>query len=327
MKKNVRISIIALCFFALSVSSLPATYATESRFPDMTGHWAEIYVEALADRGIIKGMDDGLFHPEEPVTTAQFVAMAMRNTYGDIAPVSAHWASGYIEEALKLEIIDAEDARNRDRSLIRSYTARISIETLQKIINEPLESDVSAAQKLHDLEACSACIEYVAQAFTKGIMIGKPDGYFYGDDVITRAEAAIVIMKILDPTMREPQVSDVVTSTVPSDSETADINTITPDEVLQLLNNDNGENALLVDVRSQEEHLTGFIDGSVCIPLPDIAANADTLLPDKNRMIILYCQKGSRTLQAYNLLIAAGYTNVFYLGGVDDWPYDIVSNE
>jgi hypothetical protein len=44
-------------------------------FPDIQGNWARTFIEALADRGIIKGFPDGTFRPDEPVTRVQFAAM------------------------------------------------------------------------------------------------------------------------------------------------------------------------------------------------------------------------------------------------------------
>ena len=44
-------------------------------FPDVQGHWAQTFIETLAQRGVILGFPDGTFRPDEPVTRAQFAAM------------------------------------------------------------------------------------------------------------------------------------------------------------------------------------------------------------------------------------------------------------
>lgn len=63
-------------------SSAPATppgtaaqLAQAPRFPDIQGHWAQSFIEALAARGVILGFPDGTFRPDEPVTRTQFAAM------------------------------------------------------------------------------------------------------------------------------------------------------------------------------------------------------------------------------------------------------------
>jgi len=317
MKRFIVISVISLCVFSLGSSINFAKSDEESRFPDMNGHWALKYVEALAGKGIIKGMDDGLFHPDSPVTTAQFTTMVIRGALGDIEPTTAYWASGYISKAMELGIIDSNDSSSANNPLIRRFVARICNDALDKIFHEPPEEDVAAADRLQDLYTCHSCVNNIQQVFVKGIMIGKPDNNFYGDETLTRAEAAIVIMKMLDPTMREPQTS-LITLPVPQEN-----GAISFDEALALLAVDKA--AMLIDVRSLEEHNKGYINGSICIPLPDIQSQPDAVAEDKATVIILYCQKGSRTLQAYKILKEAGYTNLYTMGGIDDWPYDVYS--
>ncbi|CAN1213095.1 Parallel beta-helix repeat protein [Tumidithrix helvetica PCC 7403] len=75
---------------------------------DVKGHWAEKYITALADRGIIKGFNDGKFRPEDPVTRAQFAAIVNSAfpTKQTIRPVTTFsdvpanfWASTAIQQA------------------------------------------------------------------------------------------------------------------------------------------------------------------------------------------------------------------------------------
>ncbi|MGF1538003.1 MAG: DUF1565 domain-containing protein [Elainellaceae cyanobacterium] len=44
-------------------------------FPDVQGHWAQPYIEALAAQDIIGGFPDGTYRPNDPVTRAQFAAI------------------------------------------------------------------------------------------------------------------------------------------------------------------------------------------------------------------------------------------------------------
>ena len=301
------------CFLCFAFASMGA-YASGGRFPDMAGHWAEQYVNDLADRGVVSGMADGLFHPDSQVTTAQFTTMLIRSRYGDMPPAGGHWASGYLKSAYDQEVIIANDFDEPDTPLERRFAARIGHEALVKLFGEADEPDISVAEEtLPDLYSCRTCVWHVAQLYIKGIMIGRPDGLFHNDDILTRAEAAIVIMKITDPSLRDPPASQS-----PKVKETGHI---TADEALRIL--ESGKTALLIDVRSVEEHEARYIPGSICVPLDAILENLDTaaLPSDKGTVIIVYCQKGSRSLSAYNALKAAGYSNVYNLGGIDDWPY------
>mgnify|MGYP001810266221 CR=1 FL=1 len=88
---------------------------------------------------------------------------------------------------------------------------------------------------------------------------------------------------------------------------------------------DAGESILLVDVRTEEEHLETRIPGSLLLPVDDIGKMAQTLLPDKNATLFVYCRSGRRSAIAADTLSALGYTSVFDLGGIIDWPYETES--
>ena len=47
----------------------------DSRFNDLVGHWSAPFVEALADKNLVKGFIDGTFRPDIQVTRAQFAAL------------------------------------------------------------------------------------------------------------------------------------------------------------------------------------------------------------------------------------------------------------
>ena len=71
--------------------------------------------------------------------------------------------------------------------------------------------------------------------------------------------------------------------------------------------------AILVDVRSIQEYEEQHENGAICIPHYEMQAKAEKMLKQKNRLIILYCQTGTRSKKAYNVLEKLGYTNVFHI--------------
>ena len=81
---------------------------------------------------------------------------------------------------------------------------------------------------------------------------------------------------------------------------------------------------VIVDVRRSDEYAAGHIRGAVNIPLSRIMTDSAKLLPDKNREIIVYCHSGERSKTACMQLCNMGYANVYDLGGIIDWPFDIV---
>lgn len=86
---------------------------------------------------------------------------------------------------------------------------------------------------------------------------------------------------------------------------------------------DNKEDFILVDIREVDEYNEGHIPTAVLIPLGTIETDFEKKIPDKNKKIVIYCRSGNRTKQGYEKITNLGYTNVYDLGGIIDWPYDI----
>lgn len=99
----------------------------------------------------------------------------------------------------------------------------------------------------------------------------------------------------------------------------------TPTEAKQLLSED--KNAILLDVRTMEEHEEKYIPNSIVIPVDDLEKQAPVKLTNKNASIIIYCRSGNRSVTAAKTLIKLGYTKVYNLGGINDWPYETVSDK
>lgn len=49
-----------------------------AQFTDTQGHWAETSIEKAAEKGLVNGKEDGLFHPDDQLTRAEFVTVLDR---------------------------------------------------------------------------------------------------------------------------------------------------------------------------------------------------------------------------------------------------------
>ena len=98
---------------------------------------------------------------------------------------------------------------------------------------------------------------------------------------------------------------------------------ITAQQAKQMM--DSGEEYLLVDVRTREEYTQSRIEGAVLIPVDELSNRAEQEIPDKNTLIILYCRSGRRSEQAAGILADMGYSRVYDMGGIMDWPYETLS--
>lgn len=96
---------------------------------------------------------------------------------------------------------------------------------------------------------------------------------------------------------------------------------ITQQEAKRIM--DSGEDFILLDVREQEEFDSGHIPGAILIPYTQIPQKAPTMLPDKDKLILIYCRSGRRSKIAAESLSQFAYTNIKEFGGIIDWPYEV----
>lgn len=98
---------------------------------------------------------------------------------------------------------------------------------------------------------------------------------------------------------------------------------ITPDEAKALM--DSEEGYIILDVRTPEEFAAGHIAGAILIPDYEIGEKAESILTDKEQLILVYCRSGRRSKNAANELATLGYTNIKEFGGINDWKYGTVT--
>ena len=82
-----------------------------------------------------------------------------------------------------------------------------------------------------------------------------------------------------------------------------------------------GEDLMLLDVRSPDEHQAGAIPGSTLVPLGAVRGRLAEI--PRDRRVVAYCKSSLRAWEAARILAGAGYTNVEVLdGGMMAWPFE-----
>lgn len=78
------------------------------------------------------------------------------------------------------------------------------------------------------------------------------------------------------------------------------------------------EKGVLIDVRGASEVEAGYIEGATNhdITNGDFVKAMDSL--DKTKTYYLYCRSGARSGRAADLLVQAGFENVFNVGGFEE---------
>ena len=87
---------------------------------------------------------------------------------------------------------------------------------------------------------------------------------------------------------------------------------------------DTQEGYVILDTREQYEYDEGHIPGAIVISHEEILEKAESVLTDKDQLILVYCRSGRRSKIAAESLEKMGYTNIKEFGGIIDWPYEIV---
>jgi rhodanese-related sulfurtransferase len=83
----------------------------------------------------------------------------------------------------------------------------------------------------------------------------------------------------------------------------------------------NDENAIILDVRTEEEFQSGFIPNAINIDIykgQGFIYHVDVL--DKSKNYYVYCRAGARSAQACNIMNQLGFENTYNLvGGMMQW--------
>ena len=212
-----------------------SAYAAE--FSDTSGHWAQRDINRLSDMGIINGMGDGSFYPEGDVTRAQYLKMMMEAMdiptveyrAGEcLDAAAADWYGPYLQSALDKGLIPQEmivgykaivdierdengasagasvkysGAFNGNVAITREEAAYMTMALCQYSLNANTMTklnDVDKELRFTDEQEISAwAIPSVWLAASNGIINGMGDGSFRPLGTTTRAQAAVMINRLM----------------------------------------------------------------------------------------------------------------------------------
>jgi len=103
--------------------------------------------------------------------------------------------------------------------------------------------------------------------------------------------------------------------------ETASFRQISQEEAKTIMSTNH--DAVILDVRTQEEYDSGHIKGAVLLPVDEITQEtAQAVIPGKDTQVLVYCRSGNRSVTASKALVQLGYTQVYEFGGINTWPYE-----
>lgn len=98
-----------------------------------------------------------------------------------------------------------------------------------------------------------------------------------------------------------------------------EIKLVTPEEMLSLIES---RDVQLIDVRTEEEYQSGFIENAQNIDFNSPTFDEDVSKLDKTKPVILYCRTGGRSAKCSQKLLDAGFVQIYELdGGITQWKF------
>ena len=197
MKKSISILLVVCVALSLLAGS---AYAAHRYFEDAKGHWAEEAINVLTEKGVIAGYPDGLAHPDEIITRAEFSVLVARTLelpspdenevtihFTDLA---GHWSEKDVEALIIAGIIQKGDFENKflpDQPITRMEMIRMLVRAMGKSEHDSTcPCDIGFIDESQLTEGQKA---YICTGKHYHIISGYPDGTLRPNGDATRGEA------------------------------------------------------------------------------------------------------------------------------------------
>lgn len=202
-----------------SVQPPPPATPVPSRFTDLGSHWATPYIEALADRGLVKGYGNGTYRPQETINRGQFAALVAAS-YSALDPVrgavtfvdvpATHWAASAIDQAQRKGFLGGypDQSFRPEQGMVR-VQAMVAVATGLKL--PPAPASILGVYR-DRAQIPSYAIDALASATQAGLVINHPDPELLRPlETMTRAEVAVLIYQGLVAQGKAPRLETVAT--------------------------------------------------------------------------------------------------------------------
>ena len=226
-KKAVALLLAATMMVPLALAAPSA----EGSFSDVEDHWAQAEIEKAVATGWVDGYPDGTFKPEKTITRAEFTKMILdaihltpgcetvewmvdtakrrEGNYGTTSyeprlnDMNDHWLTtqGWTEAALYSGMVVPSDYNGGnfrpEKPIARYEIALMVTRALGQVIEANLEEGLNLS--FTDNEDILDWMKgYVHMASEAGVVRGYPDGSFQPNKASTRAEAVVMVQRMLD---------------------------------------------------------------------------------------------------------------------------------
>lgn len=180
-------------------------------FKDVTNHWAKDMVNEMGSRTIINGIGDDLFNPNQAITRAEFAAIIVRGlglelekgatSFTDVK--ISDWYSSAVQTAYTYKLINGFEDGNfhpvdkitREQAMSIIAKAMLITDLKAKLPSKEaseLLSSYADANKVSEWAKNS-----IADSLQSGIITGRSGNELAPKALITRAEVAVILQRLL----------------------------------------------------------------------------------------------------------------------------------
>ncbi|MBD2872374.1 S-layer homology domain-containing protein [Paenibacillus arenilitoris] len=174
-------------------------------FNDVSDHWASDAIGKLAKAGILEGMPDGSFKPDNRMSRAEYMAVLYRLLGLEDAGSSPAftdvpndvWYSTYVKSLSAMNIVSGypDGSFRPDKEMTREEAFVL----LYRAVKDKLQPVTTSAPAYTDSADVSDWAREAIEALTRaGILQGTPDGKVNPKKTITRAEIAKIVAPFVD---------------------------------------------------------------------------------------------------------------------------------
>lgn len=178
---------------------------TAPKFNDIDNHWAKEDILALSQKGIVNGVGENKFMPDNSITRAEFITLIIRainckivkyqDVFNDVP--SYDWYADFVMTALDKKIISSDESFRPNHFITREEMSKIIIKAYELFKNESIDLTNENMNFIDNADISDWAIEYVQKASGLSIIKGMENQYFYPKNKLTRAEAVTVLKRLM----------------------------------------------------------------------------------------------------------------------------------
>ena len=177
--------------------------AMASQFRDIDGHWAEKYITAMVNAGGISGYKDETFRPNDPITSTEFMSILLRVT-GNPPAKGGDWTTSVLKKAYSLGVYvywspDGSDA-SANYPMTKEEAALVLTRAAEGILHEtvPYDEAWDGGQVFKDITSGTLNVpDVIESCYAMGLISGDTSGNFHPNQELTRAEAVVMISRLV----------------------------------------------------------------------------------------------------------------------------------